>query len=348
MLAAVAALLLVGVVVTLGFGIFRQSSSPDHPRSSGQPGPRAFHVQGNQIIGLDGKPFIVKGAATGYGAFEQPCPEGTVNATHIAQDMDAIKALGMNTVRLFVSGKDNRSMSDYLVKVDQFVQAATQRGLVIELTDAYTDDFNLVDTLNQQLATKYSNTPTVWIEPYNEPHADHQSWPDWQKEESRWVQTIRNAGFANPIVLNTPNWSSDLSQIPQYHLQDDNVIYAWHRYANGQSFDRANEDRSWASTALSSQFAIIGDELGAFNSDPASVNLQWNRDILDYAVDWVKKKGGNGVIAFVWRWCDQNTMSDGDGNEQLTEWGSIFKDHFLTPLSSFSRTKTAANRRVLS
>ena len=36
----------------------------------------------------------------------------------------------------------------------------------------------LVDTLNRQLATKYSNTPTVWIEPYNEPHADHQSWPD--------------------------------------------------------------------------------------------------------------------------------------------------------------------------
>lgn len=271
-----------------------------------------------------------------------------MNSTHIAQDMDAIKALGMNTVRLFVSGKESQSMSNYLANVDQFVQAATQRGLVIELTDSYTEDLNLVDTFNRQLATKYRHNPYVWIEPYNEPHGGDQSWTDWRKEETRWVQTIRSAGFANPIVINTPGWSNDISQIPQYHLPDNNIVYGWHRYADGQTFNQSKEDQAWASTKLSSRFAIIGDELGAYNGDPSTVNLQWNRDILDYAVEWVKNRGGDGVIAFTWRWCDDNTMSDGGGSEQLTEWGTIFKDRFLTPLGSFSRGGTAAARKVWS
>jgi Cellulase (glycosyl hydrolase family 5) len=334
------ALVLVGAVLSL--------TCTNQPQTTDQRGARAFHVQGNRIIGPDGRPFTVKGATTGYGAFDKPCPEGNVNSTHTTQDMDAMKALGMNTVRLFVEGKQSRTMSNYLAKIDQFVQAAAQRRLVIELTDSYTDDFNWVDTLNRQLATKYRNNPNVWIEPYNEPHGGDQSWADWRKEETRWVQTIRNAGFANPVVINTPDWSNDISQIPQYHLADDNIIYAWHRYAGGHTFDQSKEDQAWASATLSSKFAIIGDEVGAYNGDPATVNLQWNRDVLDYAVDWVKNKGGNGVIAFTWRWCDDNTMSDGGGREQLTEWGTIFKDHFLTPLASFSRGTTAAASRVLS
>ena len=329
------AMVLKALALIVGAGV--SISCTSQPLSTDQRGVRAFHVQGNRVIGPDGHAFTVRGAATGYGAFEKPCPEGDVNSTHIAQDMDAIKALGMNTVRLFVSGKENRSMSNYLGKVDDFVQAANKRNLVIELTDSYTDDFNLVDTLNRQLATKYKNTADVWIEPYNEPHAGDQSWADWQKEETRWVQTIRNTGFANPIVLNTPHWSNDISQIPQYHLSDGNIIYAWHRYADGQAFDQPKEDAAWANAKLSSRFAIIGDEIGAYNGDPATVNLQWNRDILDYAVGWVKNTGGNGVIAFTWRWCDDNTMSDPGGREQLTGWGTIFKDHYLTPLGSFSR-----------
>jgi hypothetical protein len=325
------ALGLVLVCAVLSLTCTSQSQTTEQRRA------RAFQVQGNSIIGPDGRPFTVKGTTTGYGAFEKPCPEGDVNSTHIAQDMDAIKALGMNTVRLFVSGTENRSIDNYIDKVDQFVQSATQRGLVIELTNSYTDDLSLVDTLNQQLATQYKNTPNVWIEPYNEPHGGDQSWADWQKEETRWVETIRKAGFANPIVVNTPQWSNDISQIPQYHLSDDNVIYAWHRYANGEAFNRSKENAAWADASLSSRFAIVGDELGAYNGDPGTVNLQWNRDILDYAVGWVRNTGGNGVIAFTWRWCDDNSMSDGEGSEQLTEWGSIFKDHFLTPLGSFSR-----------
>src|ERR1700736_5455433 len=126
-IATALALVLVGVVVSLAVVILRQAhgtgqpKATSQPKATEQPGPRSFHVEGNKIIGPDGRPFIVKGVTTGYGAFERRCPEAAVNSTHIAQDMDAIKALGMNTVRLFVSGKENQSMSNYLARVDQFV-----------------------------------------------------------------------------------------------------------------------------------------------------------------------------------------------------------------------------------
>ena len=73
----------------------------------------------------------------------------------------------------------------------------------------------------------------------------------------------------------------------------------FHRYGNQEV--HINEDQLWANPALSSQFAIIADETGVYNDSPDTYSLSWGQEELDYIVNWVKTRGGNGFSGFVHR-----------------------------------------------
>jgi hypothetical protein len=88
---------------------------------------------------------------------------------------------------------------NYLAKVDHFFQAATQPGLVIELPDSYTDNFNFVDTLNSPAGNKIQNNPNVWIETLERAQWRRPILGGLAKGRNTISQTTRNVGFANPV-----------------------------------------------------------------------------------------------------------------------------------------------------
>ena len=166
-------------------------------------------------------------------------------------------------------------------------------------------------------------------------------WAYWQAEQNECLAAIRKSGNSAPIMVNMPLWSWGLAKIAQYPLHDPvgKIIFGIHRYADdNQSFNEAERtacDQAWAS--LADTYPIVVEEVGGQNP-PHESHLKWNQGFLDYCADWVNHRHGSGVVAFNLYWCDDNSMtgdwrkSKNDG--ELTEWGRIFRDHYLKPVAS--------------
>lgn len=297
----------------------------------------AYTVVANRIVDAYGNRFIVKGADAIYGRFAGGDVNGfgLRNYQNAQRDLDSLKSQGVNTIRISVSYDDYANgplgASEYLAELDQAVGWVTQRGMVVELSQGESGFSSSVVAFVAMLAGRYQNNPLVWIKPDNEPSCsvvttNCSNWSYWQSTEQQFVQAIRGAGNAQPIVINCVSWSWDCSQIANYPLGDSNLIYGAHRYGNGATaFDTgqaAQCDALWAN--LSSTYAMIVDEVGLYDgytSPPA-----WGAGFLDYVTNWDHTGQGNGVIGFTDSWSDGNSMtnaSDGSWNG----WGETLIHH---------------------
>ncbi len=294
-----------------------------------------FTVIGNKIYDPKGNIFIVKGVTTVYGTFAggDESGYGTTNYKNAQRDFDIQKSLGINTVRIFVSAKDNDSY--HKERLHNVVSWARQRGFVVEIANSYSIASANLPWLGY-LASTYNNDPYVWIEPMNEPNCSPpgylqkcHDWVFWQTEEKEYIRIIRDAGMASPIVINTVSWSWDLSKIETYPLGDGNIIYGAHRYGNNHAtFDASEQsacDKLWAN--LSTTHAIIVDEVGAWDFSGVRNSFAWVQSFIDYTANWVNHRGGAGLIAFVWYWSSPNTMVNVNGS--LNDGGSWFNTHYL-------------------
>lgn len=289
-----------------------------------------FHVQGNTILDPAGKPFVVKGADMVYGRFAggDAGGFGLENYTNAARDLDALRGMSGNAIRLSLSLNQVNTHHQW-GEVDTIVHLATQRKMVVVMSQD--DTGGAVAAGLQALALRYKSNPYVWMKPANEPHADSQSWANWQREESTWVQAIRSGGNTAPIVLNAPAWSWTWAQYPDFKINDTNIVLGPHIYANGsQTFDPGRVD--WA--RLSSIYPVMVDEVG--NDDVGAPNpsgsASWNRQFFTFLATWVKNQHGAGCLAFNWNWSDGNSMTDGHDN--LKAWGQVYRTYFLMPLAS--------------
>jgi hypothetical protein len=268
----------------------------------------------------------------------------------VERDFDMIKGLGCTVVRILIGFRATHEDADRAFLID-VVRLARRRGFVVEISVSYT---SVADNLNTVvdgkrgwltwLADRWKDDPYVWIQPMNEPNGSPPGdrsklgdWAFWQREQQQYVAAIRAAGNTAPIIIHTPMWSWDLRGVETHPLDDPlhNLIFAVHRYANeNQTFtdaERAACDRNWAD--LAARLPIIVDEVGGQNP-PTPMHLDWNRGFLDYCADWVTHRDGNGVVAFNWYWCDDNSLT-GDWRQhrntgELTDWGIAFRDHYLS------------------
>lgn len=340
--------LIAAILLLISWIVFVQHGSEPTPIPAGE-----FSVQGNRIYDLHGKPFIIKGVTAVYGRFSGGDANGfgLTNYLHAQRDLNNLKLAGVNLVRILISADytnmppgDPNYVADYMQELDNVVQWTTQRGMVAEIANSFTRDFNTSLQFVRQLAARYKSNPYVWIEPMNEPNCDIgtgdpskcSDWAYWQQQQQQYVEAIREAGMTSPIVVNTIDWSWNLSKIASYPLHDSNIIYGAHRYPDAHTnftfnaVDQADCDREWAN--LSGQFAIIVDEVGIVNN--GKTYLSWGQGFIDYVTNWVSKRGGAGAVAFVYYWSDGNTLT-GDpqhyhSNSVLTRWGEIFYNSYVT------------------
>jgi hypothetical protein len=295
-----------------------------------------FQIKGNKILDPGGHLFVVRGIDAIYGTFGGGDQRGygAYNFQHATRDLAHLKAAGIDLIRIDVSPRQFTSENQQS-QLDAAIQDVTNLGLVAMIDNNDWNDPTAETQWLQAEANRYQSNPFVWFNTGNEPFCggiNCNNWRYWQTIEKQWVQAIRAGGNNNPIVINCIHWSWDCSQIAQYPLGDTNLIYGAHRYANGHtSFDTSEQqaaDEMWAN--LATQFPIIVDEVGAkYNPD---TQLGWNRGFMSYLVNWVKTRQGDGVIGFVYRWSDANSMLDRQGNLNL--WGHIFFDDLIKPLNS--------------
>lgn len=296
-----------------------------------------FRVEGNRIVAPDGERFVVKGVVSPYGSFGggDAAGLGRVNERRAEEDFRRIAKLGANTVKVYVHPPQASSEPER-ERLDAVVEAARTQGLLVILTGFYG---TRVETLPwiRAMAEAYADDPWVWLLPMNEPGcsvprpsaAACRDWGRWQRDHRAYLRAIRAAGMRNPVMVNTPGYSWDLSGVRRHPLGDRQVVLGAHRYANANTRlgpqQRSEIDGAWAS--LGRRRPVVLDELGNWNGPEFPNSLAWTRDMVRFARRWVERREGSGIVGFAWRWSDGNSMTRLGGG--LTPWGRAFVRGYL-------------------
>jgi hypothetical protein len=339
-----------------GTGYFRVQNGVIYD-PSGNP----FIVKGvNAVYGA-----FAGGDVKNYGTFDYDDQFHTYQG-----DLHEIARLGGNLIRLMVTVPGTiyysngyasyyGSESNYKAEIDKIVKLIRQEGmiaLVIPVQPAYSQD--IVD-FESYLAQTYKNDPYIWVGTPNEPDTctGTTCWENWHHWHDQYVRAIRATGYQSPIIVNGIYWSGRMDKILQYPLHDNhgnvdmNLIYGPHKYGNDdtdfwtQSLDEVEQYRTGIADDPNNPYAIIIDEVGNYNEGKGDIN--WMAGFADYVAEWTlgisqheeggvtyhHSIGGDGAIAFNWRWSDGNTMVDRSGYNR-TEWGDIFYNQYLTRVGS--------------
>jgi hypothetical protein len=322
-----------GIALAIAIGVVALARDGDELK---QP-PPGFSVSVNRILDPQGRRFVVKGVTLLYGTFAGG-DTGGLGARNFAaapEDLRRVRTLGANTVRIMVTpevGADPAALE----RLRRAVGWARGAGLVVELVNTFAVPGETLPWLGR-LARLFRADPGVWYGPMNEPNCAPPpprpacgDWHVWQREQRAYVRAIRDAGARAPIVVNTPEWSATLHGIESFALDDPNIVYGVHAYANDRlAFAPAEEEQAWA--GASRDHAVIVDEVGSWNGSAVANSQAWLTGFVGFLHEWVATGRGAGAIAFTWRWSDPNTMVGADG--RLTLWGQLFAGGFLAPVT---------------
>jgi endoglucanase len=127
-----------------------------------------------------------------------------------------------------------------------------------------------------ELAAKYSGSPNVIYEPFNEPIEI--GWADLKKYHEAVVKAIREHDTEAPIVLGTPNYSQDVDIAAGDPVEGTNLLYTLHYYA----CTHKDALRRKGDIALSKGVALFVTEWGATHADGGRDGMV----CLDAAQDW--------------------------------------------------------------
>lgn len=331
------------------------------------------------------------------------------------RDLDMMKSLGINSIRVFVSNYYYNNYakvygtndSDIFFKnLDSVITEASNRGMIIELantntairdkvvqwTDAngkviFDKQVSYVDFKRDasgilaesqwlsKLSTRYASNSKVWIQPENEPNCEEWipegpyqninciNWTLWQSQQQQFINSIRDAGNKQPIILNSPQWAGSLFErnsnwsiryysgtqnpysIKDYPLTDtlNSLMYGIHLYPDPYrsdpgwlgNIDIADQNMRWG--VYADQFTIIPDEIGQkiykYNHD----QYDWNIHFMNYIANAINQNIIPGVAAFTWFWGDNsmiNSVVDSTiDNGQLSYWGTLVRDELLNKIN---------------
>lgn len=314
--------------------------------------PKHFQVRANELLSLEGQPMKLKGV-TGFPYLLGGAPDlGTVQAyggpawqTRLSFFASA-RARGENVVRIGV-GPGDQDFPDLMGKLDTLVAESAQNGMIALLqNDGGTFEENV--PWLRRLATRFRDNPFVWIIPANEincntfrslsiargnlPPLDKSACGDvstWAAQTRAYVQTIRGAGFRNPVVIHATNYSFDLRPILGSIPSDPNLILGVHVYPpsasdppfKAQGPGGESLDVMWGN--LATKYPILIDEFGN-----GMTGIRWVSGFMPYLEDWIARRGGLGVISFYRSGAIPNDAHDMVGaGGQLTPWGKLIEEH---------------------
>jgi endoglucanase len=180
----------------------------------------------------------------------------------------------------------------YRGTIDSIISAASAKNVYIELdlhwsgtgswgSSVTAKQQNMPDdnsvTFWKDVATRYKNNPAVLFNLYNEPKDD--SWSIWKNGGQSGsgfhtpgfqalVDTIRNTGANNVIVVGGLAWAYDMTGISSYALSDPighGIAYEAHIYDNKGTGEPAIWNTN-VTVAVSAGYCVIIGEFGANTS----------------------------------------------------------------------------------
>jgi cellulose 1,4-beta-cellobiosidase len=224
-----------------------------------------LRVCGNRVCNAAGTPVQLKGMSwfwsnTGWGA------ERFYNRTAVA----SVKGWGATVVRAalgvhggggYVSG-DSLSPADpsgNMARVRALIDAAIAEGVYV-IVDWHSHELlqSQAQSFFQQLASAYASSPNIIWETFNEPPGTTYSWSTLKPYHTAVINSIRQAGSQNLVIVGSPNWSQDVDVASADPISDANTAYTLHFYAGTHT----QYLRDKGNTAMSRGRALFVTEWG--------------------------------------------------------------------------------------
>ena len=190
-----------------------------------------LHVDGNRIVGADGKPVSLAGVSFGWSQWEARPYYNAGVVNWLKQDWKAgivRAALGIDPTGYLSHPEDEKA------RVCAVVDAAIAADLyvIIDWHDHHANEHaELAIAFFQEMARKYGRRPHVMYEIFNEPIKGLTWGADVKPYAEKVIAAIRAIDPASLIIVGTPNWSQDVELAAADPLKADNIAYTLHFYA---------------------------------------------------------------------------------------------------------------------
>jgi Cellulase (glycosyl hydrolase family 5)/Secretion system C-terminal sorting domain len=272
--------------------------------------------------------------------------------------LDAMKAAGINTVRMFVgqvvANDDNNQMGGYdayIQRMADYAESARQRGMYVIFNyyngewyspgtipepfnyNPFTGPFvynNYINFFQRCLAKpSIGDNPYVMFEVMNEPpDIDDQQWQDYT---IRSIQTFRSLGYTGPLFFQPNKIANTYNEnyVKPVLAADNNLVLCFHWYGFVEWYGRTNGFLDLCDQGIPT---ILG-EYGIKDGGEALL-IQRGNDLFDK----VNSKNFIGAISFAWNTDDNegNQMTNPSVNGlNLNNWGNIFKNSYASRLPDF-------------
>ncbi len=221
-----------------------------------------LRVEGNRIVGHDGKPAVLKGMSFFWSQWQGQFYNS--NVVHWLRDdwNCSIVRVAVGATRDGVLGNRGREMAKAVI------QAAIDRGMyvIVDWHDhaAHQHQAQAI-AFFEDIARTYGKLPNIIYEPWNEPLKDH----DWSTVIKPYheavVARIRAIDPDNLIVLGTQSWSQEVDKASRDPVKGTNLAYTLHFYAG----THRESLRQKARTALTNGAAIFVTEWGTGEANGA-------------------------------------------------------------------------------
>lgn len=216
-------------------------------------------------------------------------------------------------------------LTDYLIDLDMYV--------VIDWHILSDGDpmkhINESQDFFEECSIKYANVPNVIYEICNEPNGV--TWKDSIKPYANTIIPIIRKNSPNSlIIVGTPSWSSEFTDVISSPLDFENILYSCHFYAANHK----TEYRKRIKEALDNNLCVIISEWGTTNlTGTSDLSLDSSKEWLDfldtYNISWINWSFSNkDEDSAILKPVNIYTPSDIDNN--LTNSGLFIKSNIST------------------
>lgn len=312
-------------------------------------------VSGNHLVNGAGQPIRLLGVNRagssyscigGWGFFDGPTDDASAtaitswHANAVRVDLNEDCWLGINGVSPSLSG------ASYQSAIVNYVNTLHRHNLYVVLELHWSAPGGVLATGQQPMpdadhspafwqsvATVFKNDHAVLFDLYNEPYGvswacwrDGCSSPGWQVAGMQGlVNTVRNTGATQPIMLGGLDWANDLSAWLQYKPSDPRnaLVASFHVYTSDFT-PGCNTTGCWNSVLapLARNVPIVIGEMG---------ETDCGHGFIDGVMAWAD---GNGVSYLAWVWdtwgsgcSDISLISNYNGTP--TGYGAGLRNHLL-------------------
>ena len=336
-----------------------------------------LRVQGVTVVNDTGQRFVFAGVNMEmFRDYANGCDWVTNESYDLRSAWsDRLRAFGVNSVRLNYAYRF-LNQGNNLTKYLDMAQEIAKRGIYVMPSDhTYTGGVltgasasypmmkKIVDGVRARGFEDY-----LIMNPYNEPGPDI-SVAQWVQAQKDVLTYLRNtAGFQGIVALDGTGWSTliDVNAFKQVMTFDAslrggaaNVIFSNHLYPNIKDLP----GQIWTAAR---QVPLIVGELGQENPGASALDPNYVKNVIAGALNTGIPAGHNGLFAWIWAWCDTNSMVDDvwndangqarnngyDADSPLTSHGVLWRDNFfakigpppaITPIAA-SATPTATSK----